>query len=640
MSLLLGVGVSSAILGGVGEAHARAGRVFPEDSGLIDVRQFGAVGDGAADDTDSILRAIAAVPPYGRAHPFLTRIVYFPAGTYRVSDTILRRGRDGAFLPNLVLIGESQATTTIRLSDRSAGFDKVAQPKSVVFTSSGLAFMKNPRDGGRDYPNRGEGNEGFGNTIEGLTIDVGVGNPGAIGIDFLANNVGAVRNVAIKARDGGAVGLSMTRRWPGPALFDRVTIEGFDIGIDIAHPEYSITLDKVRIVGSRRYGLRNESNLVSFNDLHITANGGYGIANVAQDGLIVGIGAVVSGRGTEALLNSGAINFKSVAAKNFSGSDGKVTNGSLDGVFLAHKRLSDAPWKLAVLSPPAEASVPVEDWVNIQKFGAIAGDGVDSTGAFDAAFKSNARVIYIPSGQYAVSKPFIVADNIERIEGMFSIINIGNDRHAVAGVPSALFRTNPTRKKPLFIRRLIVERRGTMATIVDHRSSATLVMSDIVGLLGAGLLYRPAEGGQVFADNTMAGRTEVSGQAGLWFRQYNAEGRSVRLVNDGAPLWILGAKSEQTNTLVRSINGADTEVVGAFVFRVFGNATQTAAFINENGRLAVSYVEEATRPVAIYSIHMDSSSGGMHTLVRAEDLPRRGRFARIAPSVSTDDLPH
>jgi hypothetical protein len=638
-ALRLGMWIGATMLGGLGEARARSSGFFPQDSGLLDVRQFGAFGDGVADDTNAILSAIAALPVYGREHPFLARIVYFRAGTYCVSDTILRKRSDGAFQPNLILIGENLATTTIKLSDRAPGFDDPTNPKAVIFTSSGLAFMKDPRDGGRDYPNRGEGNEGFGNTVENLTIDVGTGNPGAIGIDFLASNVGSVRDVTIKARTRAAVGLSMVRRWPGPALIDNVTITGFDIGIDVAHPEYSMTLDRVRIEGSRQYGLRNKSNIVSFSDLQITASGGYGIANVAQDGLIVGIGGVISGEGTSALLNGGVINFKNVAAKNFKGANGKAANARLDGVFQAERRLSDPPWNLRVLSPPKAEPVPVEEWVNIQKFGAVAGDKVDSTGAFEAAFKSDARVIYIPTGQYAVSKPFVVADNIERIEGMFSIINIGNDRHAVDGVPSALFRTSPTRKKPLFIRRLIVERRGNMATIVDHRSSATLVMSDIVGLLGAGLLYRPAEGGQVFADNTSAGRTQVSGRAGLWFRQFNAEGPTIRLGNDGAPLWILGAKTEQTNTLIQSTNGADTEVVGAFIFRVFGTATQMPAFVNQDGRLVVSYAEEATRPDAIYSIHLDSSVRGVHTLIRAEDLPRRGRFSRIAPSLSTDDLP-
>ena len=48
---------------------------------VFNVKGFGAVGDGVADDTTAILAAIAAVPDDGG-------IVYFPAGTYIISSTL------------------------------------------------------------------------------------------------------------------------------------------------------------------------------------------------------------------------------------------------------------------------------------------------------------------------------------------------------------------------------------------------------------------------------------------------------------------------------------------------------------------------------------------------------------------------
>ena len=613
------------------------GSTFPSDANLINVHSFGARGDGINDDSDAILRAIGTLPAYGKDLPYLINIIYFPSGTYCVSDTILRRSPEGFFLPNLVIIGEDRATTIIKLSDRTPGFNDTSNPKAVIYTSSGLAFLKDPRDGGREYLNLGEGNEAFGNTVENITVDVGSGNPGAIGIDFLANNVGAVRNVTIKTRDRGWVGLSMARRWPGPALISNVTIFGFDIGIDTAYSNYSLTLNKVQIEGSKQYGIHNKSNVISFSDLKIMVQEGYGLANVAPDGLIVGIGGVISGKGKAPLLNNGAANLKDVIARNFEDTDGFTANGILDGVFQAEKRLSEPKWHLPVRSPPEPAPVAIDEWVNIRSFGVK--PDVDSTAGFAAALKSEARVIYIPSGQYFVSQPFVVSDNIERIEGMFSIINVGNDRHPIEGIPSALFRTSATRKKPLFLNRLIVERRGSIAVIVDHQSASTLVLSDVIGLLGVGLLYRRKEGGPVFANNTTAGHTDIFGPAGVWFRQFNAEGRTVRLSNDGAPLWILGAKSEQTNTLIQNKNGADTEVVGAFIARIFPTLPQMPAFQNFNGRLVLSYAEDVYRPDAAYRVHLDSLVGDKRTIVSSEDLPRRGKWARMAPILSTDDLP-
>ncbi len=286
---VLGLGLCSTVLGGSTQAAPQGGGLFPSDAGLFNVRDFGAVGDGVADDTDAILRAISKLPTYVKELPYLTRIIYFPAGIYRVLDTILRKDADGTFQPDLILIGENRTTTTIKLTNGAPGFNNPAHPKAVVFTSSGLRFMKNPTDGGRDYATRGEGNEAFGNTVENLTIDVGNGNAGAIGIDFLANNVGAVRNVTITAPGRAAVGLSMARRWPGPALIDDVTIAGFDIGIDVAYSNYSMTLDRVRVEGTKLYGIRNNSNVISFHDVQVIAEGGHGLANIAPDGLIVGI---------------------------------------------------------------------------------------------------------------------------------------------------------------------------------------------------------------------------------------------------------------------------------------------------------------------------------------------------------------
>jgi hypothetical protein len=610
-------------------------QLFPTDSGILDVRNFGAIGDGIADDTNAILKAIASLPAYTEMHPFLIRIVYFPPGTYLVTNTIQRRA-DGLFLPNLVLIGHDRTSTFIKLADHAPGFENPTTPKAVLYTASGLVFMRDPHDGGRQYPERGEGNEAFGNTIENLTVDVGTGNPGAIGIDFLANNVGALRNLTIRAPDRAAIGLSMTRRWPGPALVDDVSISGFDIGIDIAYTLYSMTLERVRIAECRRYGVRNNSNILSFHDLQISMNGGFGIANLTADGLIVGIDGLISGTGTAALINRGSVNFKNVAARDLKSTNGRSLDTELDGVFQEDKKLSEPFWHLAIQPTPKPDPLSASNWVSVEKFGVKA--GIDSTGAFMAAFASDAKVIYIPSGTYYLSLPLLVADNIERIEGMFSVVNIGNDPHATEDAPSPLFRTNPGRRTPLFIRRLVIERRGNMSYLIEWRGKGTLIISDVIGLFGTGLLYRAADGGPVFADNTTAGHTEIAGSAPLWFRQYNAEGPTVRLTNSGAPLWILGAKSEQTNTLVQCLNGGDSEVVGGFIARVFPTLPEMPAFQAINARLALAYAEDVYRAEAIYRIHLDARHGEKQMLVRAEDLPRRGRWARMAAGLSTDNL--
>ena len=61
-------------------AAAEATPPFPLDSGALNVRDFGARGNGRDDDTEALLAAIAAAGADTGAFFWRTRIVYLPAG--------------------------------------------------------------------------------------------------------------------------------------------------------------------------------------------------------------------------------------------------------------------------------------------------------------------------------------------------------------------------------------------------------------------------------------------------------------------------------------------------------------------------------------------------------------------------------
>ena len=77
-----------------------------------DVRTLGAKGDGKADDTAALRAAIAA-----------HRVLYFPSGRYRITDTLTLR-------PDTVLIGFNPITTQIVIDDFTAAFQGVNGPTS------------------------------------------------------------------------------------------------------------------------------------------------------------------------------------------------------------------------------------------------------------------------------------------------------------------------------------------------------------------------------------------------------------------------------------------------------------------------------------------------------------------------------
>lgn len=96
---------------------------LPDDAGVVDVkRDFGARGDGVADDTEAIRKAIAfAFDKTGRyASP---AFVYFPAGTYLVSGPLESKvephGWSGGWRAGMLLVGESRTRSIIRLADNA-----------------------------------------------------------------------------------------------------------------------------------------------------------------------------------------------------------------------------------------------------------------------------------------------------------------------------------------------------------------------------------------------------------------------------------------------------------------------------------------------------------------------------------------
>jgi hypothetical protein len=198
--------------------------LFPPEV-VVDVKKppYNARGDGVTDDTVALQKAISA--QLGKQFSPVT--LYLPAGTYLVSDRLAWKDSAGRWKPFLTVQGAGRDYTTIKLKDKAPGYNDPSAPKAVLFTASFLKPGQDPSGGGKNWTERGEGNEAFQNNIFDLTVDTGSNNPGAIGIDYLANNQGILKNVTIRSADGkGIAGLSLMRKWPGPLLLQNVTVRG------------------------------------------------------------------------------------------------------------------------------------------------------------------------------------------------------------------------------------------------------------------------------------------------------------------------------------------------------------------------------------------------------------------------------
>ncbi|HLX69264.1 MAG TPA: glycosyl hydrolase family 28-related protein [Verrucomicrobiae bacterium] len=92
---------------------------LPPQKTWVNVRNFGAKGDGVSDDTAAFKKAIAA-----------NRAIYLPMGFYVVRDTLMLR-------PDTILIGLHPGATQIILPDNTPGFEGTNGAKALIESPKG-----------------------------------------------------------------------------------------------------------------------------------------------------------------------------------------------------------------------------------------------------------------------------------------------------------------------------------------------------------------------------------------------------------------------------------------------------------------------------------------------------------------------
>ena len=123
---------SSSVVGeraGSGRFNAIALRNYIGQPATINVRQFGAVGDGVADDTFAIQAAIDSLSAYGGG-------VAVPPGVYRITAGIKMR-------PNIVLQGNGGATIIQGNAANLSRFIDLDAYAATNATVTGIAFDGN-----------------------------------------------------------------------------------------------------------------------------------------------------------------------------------------------------------------------------------------------------------------------------------------------------------------------------------------------------------------------------------------------------------------------------------------------------------------------------------------------------------------
>lgn len=589
---------------------------FAPPDAVVNVKtEFGAVGDGRSDDTAAIQAAISAGLGFGNPR----KIIYFPEGTYLISESLRWRLTDGTWSTWLTLMGANRDRTVLKLADRAQGFGDPAAPRAAIVTGS-----QNSTDGA--------GNQAFHNFIFDLTVDVGAGNPGADGIDFLANNRGAVRNVVVRAApDSGNSGISMSRRWPGPAMIEDVRIVGFARGVQIGRYEYSMTLEDIRLAGQREAGIENQNNVLSVRHL-ISENTVPAVRNGVPDqsgGLLTLLDSHLRGPtgAAAALENEGNMFLRGVHVDGYRNTvrDRGMPHNLPDG----DEWTSDSPVTLFG-APPVSVRLPVPDEppvptfaaderVGVGAFGAVPDDGLDDTAAIQAALESGNPMVHLAPGVYEVSSSLRVPAKVRVLAG-FEASLVASDEIARSDFP-AVFTVAQDSTNPLIFLQMLFQVPPLVAD-VERLGSRPIMFRDVHF---NGIPFR-GSAGPVFLNDVAGGGADgwdfTAGQR-VWARQFNVESPGVKITNSGADLWILGLKTERSGTAAETTAGGRTEILGGLFYPVEEVDPDTPALSSRDSVVSATFAVSSIEPSRHYRILARVVCGGETAVLDARDSLRR-----------------
>lgn len=569
---------------------------IPDDAGFINLKDHGAAGDGKTDDT-AVFQAILGA---GKHHPHpelgAARAVYIPDGTYLISDTIAWGDKKKE------VRGESRDGVVIKLRDHAPGFDDPTQPRRVLSTEFGF------------------GPQNFDQRIYNLTIDVGAGNTGAVGLGFGTANHGGVWNVRITSSDpehAGHTGLRIEQKWPGPGTISGVTIEGFDTGVFVRHDNASMTFEHLTLRDQRRVGFVNQNNTVAIRKLRsdnaVTAvenRGGTALMALVESQLRGGDAADPAIRNHDgAVLYARDVRTAGYAAAiddaGRADGDGPPTRTHLDE-YATHgptTLFDDTPsFTLPVEDPPRFDPGDPAGWVNVKRYQQLK-DGEDWGPAIQAALDSGAATVYLPRGRYPVHRSLRVPGRVRHV--------LGFRAQTIFQIPDRPGWVIADGQHPLLLD--VAGGYGSEAAIsVLHDSTRTLVYR-------GGSYRNSVPGGKVFIFDTVAVPLHFDRQR-VWARQINPESyqHPSMIVNDGGDLWVLGLKTEKDRTVLTTRGGGRSEVLGGFLYKnAQKHPEQAPAFIVEDASLKAVYRNKQNA----YQPQVLETRGGQTRALTIDDLP-------------------
>jgi len=435
----------------------------PDDAKAAYVNDLGAKGDGKADDSAAIQAAINKV-----ATTRLGGTVFLPSGRYRITRTI--------FVWDAVrLIGYGKTRPVIVLGDNTPGF-QTGVANMVQFSGSGPSALQ-PGARRAAVPPLGavpandavsDAHSGtFYSSMINIDMEIGQGNPAAIGVRFHVAQHGYLRSMNFEIGSGlagitqvGNVGLDLhfhggrygiltektSPAWQYSLIdssFDgqrEAAIREHEAGLTVIRTSFRNTptaididegyYDQLWVQDSRFENISNAALVISIETNHQNEIGFTGdvFKNVPTFARFRDSGKTIAGKGD------------TYRVKDFTYGLILAAQGEMGKMGTVYEAQSIASWPAPL--PPAIRALPTsKDWVNVQTLG-VKGDGqTDDTAALQKAVDSH-RVLYFPSGFYILSdtiklKPDTALIGLHPGQVQFDVPN-NSPAFAGVGTPKAL----------------------------------------------------------------------------------------------------------------------------------------------------------------------------------------------------------
>lgn len=558
-------------------------------------------------------------------------VLYFPPGTYKITGDI-QWVRSGTWGGGVGIFGAGIGQTIFSVPNSTSAFSSAAAPVPIFRSASEYSGTSG---------SEGEGNEGFCNYFQDFTIQVGTGNPGCIGIDFLASNGGGGKRLFISEPTGTAyAGLLLSRAYVGPSLFEDCEVDGFvtpvDCGDDgtsglawlLGTNQYSIGFNNLTLkqaagtaqlirMGEETLNIdgltvanlaggactvpiaKYNTNQARLNIIDWTPGNGSGVPAIdnTADGYFYQRNPLGSPSGWTAMIKNGSTLVPFQSAEWFTGTNipnafGQVNQG-LD---------------LTVPAIPVynDSADPPSGWASVATYGAVltaSPSTTDYSTEINAAMASGAATVYFPgnlidnsTNQWWAAPGITVPASVQRI--------IIGSNTILRGSAYTSFWNIETRTTPLFFEcfgGMRNDRPTSGATTLTYNGNQPLVFNWVQYAVGNPFGFVINGTGPVFLKNFITAHRQGPGSfVYAWQLNNEAPGNTInpqgiayplgRTYNNGGTLRVFGMKTENWGTLMLGDAGHHTEIIGCWglIDNDLASGVQPPLFQNYGGNMSVA----------------------------------------------------